>query len=111
MIARGSTTGLARGRCCLNVRSIARVTTDGGYNMTSGCRVRLQSGSPWRRGIITTAFNPPAWFLPIVIVDSVAYNPDGVDTVYVPSCCQIELLDAAVEAGFYVLGQPREAVR
>jgi len=49
--------------------------------------------------------------LPVVVVEGEdnARGPGDVEAVYLMGDAPVELLDAAVDAGFYVLGQPRRA--
>ncbi len=69
-------------------------------------RARLCPGGSWRHALLTIRENQA-----IVVVRGVVRGPRNVDCIRVFSDCPIELLDAAVERGYYVEGQPREAAR
>lgn len=74
--------------------------------MNANCRVRLFPQGQWHRGILTDEIEPRLG--PCVIVKGKARWPRHVDCVAVFSSCPVALLDAAVEAGFWVVGQPKE---
>ena len=71
--------------------------------MNTQVYVRLISGDPWRSGLLHLRGN-----YPVLLVGAKPRGPAEVDCVVVSSACPIEMLDAAVETGFYVVGQLRE---
>ena len=75
----------------------------GGGGMNTQVYVRLISGGPWRCGLLYLRGN-----YPVLLVGAKPRGPAEVDCVVVSSACPIEMLDAAVETGFYVVGQLRE---
>jgi hypothetical protein len=71
--------------------------------------VRLGRRKPLKVAILTTDRVESKYGQPVIIVegeDSVR-GPAQVEVVYVFADTPFQLADAAVEAGFYVLGQPR----
>jgi hypothetical protein len=69
-------------------------------------RVRLAPGGSWRHALLAIREDQA-----VILVRGVVRGPRNVDCVRVYSGCPIELLDAAVERGYYVEGQPREAAK
>ena len=78
--------------------------------MNTDVRVRLIPGGPWHRGTMTQ-YAAPRDPVVAVVVEGRPRDPDEVVCVRVFSSCPIQLPDAAVEAGFYVEGQPMETKR
>ncbi len=74
--------------------------------MITQVRVRLIAGGPWRRGRLWLRGN-----CPVLRLEDKRLGPTDVDGVVVSSACPIELLDAAVAAGFYVVGRRRKVAR
>jgi len=79
--------------------------------MQAPCHVRLTPGGPLVPAVLTTERSESSYGQPVVHVPSdpsnVAYGPAEVAEVRIDADCPRELLDAAVGAGYYVLGQPR----
>jgi len=74
--------------------------------MHAPCSVRLIAGGPLVPGLLTTDRAESSYGLPVVVVDDEALAPIDVAAVCVSADCPIELADAAVQAGYYVLGRP-----
>jgi len=75
--------------------------------MQASCSVRLTEGGPLVPAVLATDRAESSYGLPVAVVEGEAYGPAEVAAVYVSAECPIELVDAAIQAGFYVLGQPR----
>ena len=70
--------------------------------MQATCRVRLVAGKPWYAGELVMDGRDV-----ILICGNRLRHPKDVDCVAVYQSCPVELLDAAVDVGFFVVGQPR----
>jgi len=71
--------------------------------MQSHVRVCLdEPDARWRHGVLVMDRSEA-----VLICRNRITPPEAVDCVQVYSNCPIELLDAAVDSGYYVLGQPR----
>jgi len=75
--------------------------------MEAPISVRLTEGGPLVPGVLTTERAESSYGLPVVTIAGEVYGPADLAAVYVSADCSIELADAAIAAGFYVLGQPR----
>lgn len=72
--------------------------------MNAPCDVRLIPGARWHPGTLAAEGERV-----IARIGDRQYGPRTVHCVRVSSDCPVELLDAAIEAGYWVLGQPRRA--
>ena len=72
-------------------------------------QVKLRPGGPLVSARLTTERSESSYGLPVVVVEgeSNARGTAEVEAVYVMADTPVELADAAVNAGFYVVGQPR----
>lgn len=73
--------------------------------MNARVQVRIHPTGRWRGGMLTDEVQGTSY--PCVIVRGTPRWPGEIDCVAVFATCPVELLDAAVDAGFYVVGQPR----
>jgi hypothetical protein len=80
--------------------------------MHAPCEVRLDDSATWLPATLTTDHSPMSG-VPMVVLamDGKAHWPRTVDAVRITATCPVRLFDAAVEAGFYVLGCPGKVKR
>jgi hypothetical protein len=74
--------------------------------LLAGVRVTLSPGGGWRPALLTIREKQA-----VIFVRGVVRGPRNVECVRVFSDCPIELFDAAIERGYYIEGQPREAAK
>jgi hypothetical protein len=77
--------------------------------MEAVVQVKLRPGAPLVPAKLTTERSESSYGQPVVLVEGEtnARGTAEVEAVYVMADTPAKLVDAAVRAGFYVLGQPR----
>ena len=71
--------------------------------------VSIKSGGQWHPAILTTEHAASSYGQPVVVVDGEPHGPAEVECVRCDHRVPAELVDAAVAAGFYVIGGPGKA--
>lgn len=76
-------------------------------NAAVDVRLRYARGPKWQSGTLTDRHPHSGTCGGVaLLIEGAAYPPREVAEVRIYHDCPLELLDAAVEAGYWVLGQP-----
>ena len=74
--------------------------------MQSKVSVQLTTGGEWLPAVLTDEHSASSYGLPVVLVDGEPCGTAEVSCLCVSSECEPELTEAAVSAGFNVIGIP-----